>query len=270
MSGPLAKAALVEYQPTWPLVPVVTVFQYNPESMVHTWTQAEPPGQPGTESGNPLTVPGMPGESFEFTIFLDADDDITSGVPALKLAAEQAGLGARLAALEMLLYPTGGTGGSARQSAAASSSGLLGTVAGAGGLSGSAPGGPFGTASASNSLLGAVTARAGLSGASWQLPNSTVPIVLFYWNSNRVVPVRVTSLSITETLYDEDLNPRHAQAQLSLRVLTPAELAAADPAAGTAVNLAVVAYIRTLTTRQQWAADNANVSAGSIVSKLPH
>ena len=76
MSGALTKGALVEYLPTFPPTPVVTVFQYNPESMVHTWTQAQPSGKPGVESSNPLAVPGLPGESFQFTIFLDADDDM--------------------------------------------------------------------------------------------------------------------------------------------------------------------------------------------------
>ena len=110
MSGPLAKAALASYLPTWPPAPVISVFQYNPERMVHTWSQPEAPGRPGAESNNPLAVRGLPGESFQFTIFLNADDDMVSPVPPLKLAAEQSGVGARLAALEMLLYPGGPAG----------------------------------------------------------------------------------------------------------------------------------------------------------------
>ena len=83
------------------------------------------------------------------------------------------------------------------------------------------------------------------------------------------MPVRVTSLSITETLYDEDLNPRHAEAELSLRVLTPPELAAADPAPATAASLAVVAYNQTYNIRRLWAAESAASVAGLIASKLP-
>ena len=113
MSGPLAKAALVEYSPTWPPAPVVTVFQYNPETMVHAWSQPEPAGRPGVESANPLAVNGMPGESFEFTIFLNADDDLVSGMPLIKQAAQRSGVGARLAALEMLLYPAAARGSAA-------------------------------------------------------------------------------------------------------------------------------------------------------------
>jgi len=123
----------------------------------------------------------------------------------------------------------------------------------------------------SSQLVFAVSAGGGKKkGRTWRLPNSTLPVVLFYWNSNRVVPVRVTSLSITETLYDEDLNARHAQAQLSLRVLTPEELAAANPTPGSSLALAVTAYNQTHSTRRQWAASNTGAPSGTIASKLPH
>jgi len=238
MSGALAKGALVEYLPTSPVTPVVTVFQYNPESMVHTWTQGQPSGKPGVESNNPLAVPGLPGESFQFTIFLDADDDMVSGVKARAQAAQKSGVGARLAALEMLLYPVAGPQASGGGSAS--------------------PGGLIGTASAASAS------------PTWNLPNSTVPIVLFFWNSNRIVPVRVTTLTITETLFDTDLNPTHAQAQLSLRVLTPTELAAANPAPGTPADLAKAAYNQTFKTRSKWAASNTASPPVSITQKLPH
>ena len=233
MSGPLAKAALVQYASDQSPSPVATVFQYNPESLVHTWSQSAPRGRPGEESSNPLAVWGMPGESFDFTIYLNADDDIVSGIPQLQQAAQQSGVGARLAAIEMMLYPTAGT-------------------------------------SSSSELTGTVTASTGRSGRTWRLPNATLPVVLFYWNANRVVPVRVTALSTTETLYDEGLKPRHAQAQLSLRVLTPEELVAANPAPGSAAGLAVVAYNSTLDTRRQWAAKSTSSPAGSMASQLPH
>lgn len=255
MSGPLSKGALVQYLPTLPATPVITVFQYNPESMVHTWTQPEPTGKPGVEAGNPQAVPGMPGETFQFTIFLDADDDAVSQVAALEQSAQRSGVGTRLAALEMLLYPVPGGQGQGGQAAGGGSAGgaqqgsLLGTVSAAGGASGSG---------------------ASSSGPTWNLPNSTVPIVLFVWNANRIVPVRVTTLTITETLYDTDLNPTHAQAQISLRVLTPTELSAANPAPGTPADLAVAAYNQTFTTRRQWAANNTASPPVSITAMLPH
>jgi hypothetical protein len=239
MTGPLAKAALVEYLPTWPPTPVVSVVQYNPEKMVHNWSQTEPPGQPGVESNNPLAVAGMPAETFQFTIYLNADDDLVSGIPVVKDAAQRSGVGARLAALEMLLYPEDGSPAAGRQPKSA--------------------------------LLGTVSAGRGSPGVTWKLPNATVPVVLFYWNSHRVVPVRVTSLNITETLYDTDLNPVNASADLSLRVLTPAELEAASPEPGTPSDLARVAYNRTLSTRRQWAAKNTAAPVPvSIASKLSY
>jgi len=251
-TGALAKGALVQYLPTLPVQTVVTVFQYNPETMVHTWTQPEPKGKPGVESSNPQAVPGLPGETFQFTIFLDSDDDFVSKIPALQKSAKKSGVGTRLAALEMLLYPyppprelggpSGGSGPGSQQGT------LLGTASAAGGGSGSAP----------------------AAGPTWELPNSTVPIALFVWNYYRVVPVRVTNLTITETIYGTNLNPTHAQAQLSLRVITLTELKAANHAPGTPAALALAAYKRTFITRQQWAANNTASPPISITGMLPH
>lgn len=46
------------------------------------------------------------------------------------------------------------------------------------------------------------------------------PLALFVWSRNRVLPVRVTSLSITEEAFDVGLNPIRATVSLGLRVLT--------------------------------------------------
>jgi hypothetical protein len=45
------------------------------------------------------------------------------------------------------------------------------------------------------------------------------PLTLFVWGINRIVPVRLTELSITEEAYDPNLNPIRAKVGLSLRVL---------------------------------------------------
>lgn len=50
------------------------------------------------------------------------------------------------------------------------------------------------------------------------------PLVLFVWGAPRVLPVRVTSVSITEQAYDQLLNPIRARVQLGLRSLTAPEL----------------------------------------------
>jgi hypothetical protein len=46
------------------------------------------------------------------------------------------------------------------------------------------------------------------------------PLTLLVWGALRVLPVRLTSFTITEQAYDAALNPVRAQVQLSLRVLS--------------------------------------------------
>ncbi|WP_243073648.1 hypothetical protein [Microbacterium sp. SS28] len=46
------------------------------------------------------------------------------------------------------------------------------------------------------------------------------PLLLFVWGANRVVPVRITDLSITEDAFDANLNPIRATVSLGMRVLT--------------------------------------------------
>jgi len=63
------------------------------------------------------------------------------------------------------------------------------------------------------------------------------PAVLFAWG-NRRVPVRVTGLTITEKLFDSQLNPTRAEAEITLVALTPAELAALPAPMGRIANTA--------------------------------
>lgn len=46
------------------------------------------------------------------------------------------------------------------------------------------------------------------------------PMVLFVWGRNRIVPVRITELSVTEEAFDPSLNPIRAKVGLGMRVLT--------------------------------------------------
>lgn len=50
------------------------------------------------------------------------------------------------------------------------------------------------------------------------------PLVLFVWGRNRIAPVRVSELSITEEAFDAALNPVRAKVSLSLRVLSTDDL----------------------------------------------
>jgi hypothetical protein len=239
VSGFVLKGALVEFMPTFLPVPVpnVIVFQYNPETMTHTWTQPMPTTNAGIEASNPLAVRGTPGEAFSFTIAMDARDEIADGsAPAAALAAAS-GIYSRLAALEMLLYP-----------AAPGTPGLTGTV----------------TAAVAAALSGAVT------GPVRTIPQSVLPVTLFIWGAGRIVPVRVTNLTITEQLFDASLNPIHAEAQLSLRVLTPAELVAASADDDVLGHLATVAYNYTLSLRQALAVANLANASESVIGMIPH
>jgi hypothetical protein len=237
MSG-LLKGALVSFMPTF-LVPLpnVIVFQYNPETLTHTWSQPEAAPPSENTTNNPMAVKGMPGESFSFTIAVDANDEIADGSAPTAAIAEVSGVSSRLAALEMLLYPNGPGG-----------SGLLGAVS-----------------SAAAAALGG-----GSPGPTTAVPASTMPVVLFVWGPGRIVPVRVTGLTITERLYNGTLSPTHAEAQLSLRVLTPAELTAASTDDDVLGSLASVAYCYTLGLRQVLAVANLANAAESIIGMIPH
>ncbi|HEY1910200.1 MAG TPA: hypothetical protein VGG73_04720 [Vicinamibacterales bacterium] len=46
------------------------------------------------------------------------------------------------------------------------------------------------------------------------------PLTLFVWSTNRIVPVRLTDLSITEEAFDPKLNPIRAKVSLGMRVLS--------------------------------------------------
>jgi hypothetical protein len=50
------------------------------------------------------------------------------------------------------------------------------------------------------------------------------PLTLFVWSRQRVVPVRVTDLSVTEEAFDAALNPIRAKVSVSLRVLSVDDL----------------------------------------------
>jgi Contractile injection system tube protein len=236
MSGKFIKGALIEFMPTF-LVPLPNVisFQYNPETMSHTWTQAEASSSGGKEQGssNPLAVSGLPGESFSFTLMMDARDSIANGNGSI---AERSGIYARLAALEMLLYPTGAFGG-----------GLLGAVG----------------VSVSLSLSDGLSIETGVKG---KIPQSELPVVLFVWGAGRIVPVRVVSLTINEKLYDKSLNPIQAEAQIGLKVLTEKEIGLVQGLTG---GLAAASYRYTQGLRQVLAAENLDDADKFVIGMLP-
>jgi hypothetical protein len=65
-------------------------------------------------------------------------------------------------------------------------------------------------------------------GSSIIAPPQT-PLVLFVWGPARVVPVQITSISITEQAFDQLLNPIQAKVDLAMRSLSECELRDAGP-----------------------------------------
>lgn len=50
------------------------------------------------------------------------------------------------------------------------------------------------------------------------------PLTLFIWSKERIVPVRISELSITEEAFDPSLNPTRAKVTLGMRVLSVHDL----------------------------------------------
>jgi hypothetical protein len=228
------RGALIEFTESFPIpIPNVILFQYNPETMTHTWTPAKTGGAsaPGQSPSNPLAITGPPEESFSFTLAMDSNDTIADGSPVTAGLAELSGVFPRIAALEMLLFPTAPPGG-----------GLVGSISSALGLGGGAP-------------------------PATSVPASQLPTVLFVWGPGRIAAVRVTTLTITEKIYDGTLLvPIHAEASIALKVLTAPELKFVDGPLGSLSQTAAT-YMTGL--REALAIANLANAVESIIGMLP-
>lgn len=59
---------------------------------------------------------------------------------------------------------------------------------------------------------------------------ASAPMTLFVWGPQRILPVRLTSMNITEEAHDPMLNPLRAKVELSLSVLSYQDLSVLNPA----------------------------------------
>ena len=75
-----------------------------------------------------------------------------------------------------------------------------------------------------------------MAGGMLEVVPPEMPLTLFIWGPARVVPVKITAFSITETAYDHLLNPIQAQATLTLEILNTDNFGLTDP--GFAIYLA--------------------------------
>ena len=103
--------------------------------------------------------------------------------------------------------------------------------------------------------------RAASQGVLEIIPMET-PLALFVWSKSRVLPVRVTELSITEEAFDTKLNPIRAKVSLGLRVLSVDDLGFAHKGG----NL----FMNHLAQKEQFAAKYVYGTAGALgLSRIP-
>ncbi|HWV58908.1 MAG TPA: hypothetical protein VNZ57_15750 [Longimicrobiales bacterium] len=236
----LLKGALVEFSERFlGPIPNVIVFQYNPESLTRSLTVWQPPEESAEGAGaggateRPTAQPSDPPETFTLELILDATDDLERG----DFEAVATGVADRIAALELLLYPT-------EQSLAGQLLGSISASLGGGGISASLGGGADATAG-----------------------RGTVPIVLFIWGPGRIVPVRLTTFSVEEQAFSPILYPIRAKVSVGLKVMTPADLESYPD--GLSKEIAIKCFEFTRLQKKVLGAANLANSVESILGMLP-
>ena len=97
-----------------------------------------------------------------------------------------------------------------------------------------------------------------------QVCPAELPLTLLVWGQSRVIPVLLTSFTITESNFDQVLNPIQAEVALGMRVLTNMEL----PRVSLGRN-AYIAYVKqkeSLAQRYQSAGDQIRRVSGLLPS----
>ena len=217
-------------------IPQVIVFQYNPETLSRKFKPFEKPADKDGKGPDPaaLAAPYDPDEEMDVVIEFDATDDLEH--PEEHPTAVLAGVADRIAAVEMLMYPSDEVG-------------LL--------------------TSAVTSLAGAL----GIGGGA-QIPQQRdSPVVLFVWGPGRVVPVKISSLSVDEQAFNTALYPIRAKVTVGIKVLTDDffDTRAKGRTGGltSAETMAQAAYRYTLKQKKILAAANIANSVDSVLSMLP-
>src|SRR5260370_30547924 len=104
MAGKFLHGAFVQFMETFLIpAPNVILFQFNPESISHSWTPAQTSSD---DDDNPLAVNGPPAESFDFTLAMDARDMIADGSPVAVGLASVTGPDTHNSALPMRVQTT--------------------------------------------------------------------------------------------------------------------------------------------------------------------
>jgi len=170
-------------------IPNIVVFQFNPETIARTIAIPQPPAtasaQPRTENHSAAAPPT---ESFDITAQFSAADDLGAG-GVVSAIPRVFGVGPQLAALEKMIYP---------------------------------PGKPGGLIGAAIDAIGAAISGPAAAPPSQPVPRVPLPRILFIWGPSRVLPVSITSMTITEQKYDVLLNPIQAEVKIGLQVSSQA------------------------------------------------
>jgi hypothetical protein len=185
------RGALIEYSGQFlGPIPNIVIFQFNPETLSRTITIPQTASANNSAANRPkrevATTEAPAVESFTITAQFSAADDLGTG-GAVSVVPRRFGVGPQIAALEKMVYPVTTQGG------------LIGAAIDAIG-------------SALSSSAGAAPTR--------PVPPQKVPRLLFIWGPSRVLPVRITSMSINEKQYDMLLNPTEAEVQIGLSVVS--------------------------------------------------
>jgi hypothetical protein len=238
-SPKLLKGALVQFSaPMIVPIPNIIIFQYNPESLSRTLqpfhlSESTGAGEKAAPSISNQTQPFDPTETFSLSLVLDASDALE--VPESHPVAALTGVADRIAALEMLLYPSTGSGLSL-------------------------------SISVGVSLGGALGGDASLAGSTEPVPKSKAPTVLFVWGPGRIVPVRLTTFTVEEQQNNTLLYPVRAKIALGMLVLT--ETSFREPLS-TEEKIAVACYQFTMAQKQVLALANLANGVESILGMLP-
>lgn len=193
--------ALVEYGTDFlGPIPNVAIFQFNPEIMTRTLSI---PPRAVDATQRETSQAGEPAyERFTVEATFSAADQRNSA-DVIGLAY---GLGPQIAALQAMVYPLPTPGAIVAAAVDAIGSQL--------GAQGPAPTQP--------------------------IPRQQTPRILFVWGLTRIVPVLIESLTITEQIYDSNLNPIEAQVSIGLAVITP------NACSGDTIGTGALAYTQLL------------------------
>jgi hypothetical protein len=247
-SPKLLKGAIVQFT-KMPIIPIpnIIIFQYNPESLSRTISPYAPPesssggkAEPqGATEASSLAQPQEPNETFTVSLFLDATDALE--VPELHPVAFVTGVADRIAALEMLLYPS-------PEGIAGMLSVSVSVSVGAGGISAS----------------GAADAK-----KDGFVKRDEVPVTLFIWGPGRIVPVRFQSFTVEEQQFNQLLYPTRAKVSIGMKVITAAALAADTTTSSDGKDIAKFCYEWTRKQKEVLALANLANSVESILGLLP-